>query len=117
MTLKQTRWLIAVCAVCAVPATWAVAQEPSGAPTAEEQALERFCADQHPCVIINGHASTDPNAEPKLVNPVAALAAGGRPPSACPEIAAEYRARGIDPDAFVGPCPEKPPPSEDGRAP
>lgn len=85
----------------------------------QQAALDRFCANQHPCVIINGAA--DPSAgdeKARLMTPGEALAASGRGPGACPEARDAYQQSGVDPDAFVGPCPkELPAAGPEGSAP
>ena len=98
-------------------ATEGTADQTASAPASEQAALDRFCSEQGPCVIVNGNA--DPNAGDSvssLVTPGEALAASGRPPSACPKADDAYEAIGVDADAFVGPCPKGPPPSGPGAA-
>lgn len=85
--------------------------------TAQEAAMDRFCSDAGPCVIVNGAA--DPSAgddESRLITASQALAATGKPPSACPKADAAYSEIGIDADAFVGGCPDELPPSSDAAA-
>jgi hypothetical protein len=77
-------------------------------PTAQQAAMDRFCSDEGPCVVINGAA--DPDAvddESHLSTAAQALAATGKPPSACPQADAAYSEVGIDADAFIGGCPEE----------
>lgn len=94
----------------------AVAQGGSDAATQEQAAIDRFCADQHPCVIVNGEASPEAqDSEARLVSAGEALAESGKPASACPEARTAYAETGIEVDAFVGPCPKGPPAGE-GRA-
>ena len=77
-------------------------------PSPQQAALDRFCANQHPCVIVNGAA--DPGAgddNPRLTTVGDALATSGKAPAACPEARAAYARVGIDADAFVGGCPKQ----------
>jgi hypothetical protein len=102
---------VAALFTCAAVAGLAMAAESSpDAASPEQAALERFCANEHPCVVVNGAA--DPAAtgdDADLVRLGESLAASGKPPSACPKAHAAYAAAGIDADAFVGPCPSAPP--------
>ena len=104
---------LAALVTCAAVAGLAMAagSSPDGA-SPEQAALERFCANEHPCVVVNGAA--DPAAgddEAKLVTVGESLAASGKPPSACPKARGAYAAAGVDADAFVGPCPSELPPA------
>ena len=95
---------------CAAVASLAVAQEPSTSSSPEQAALDRFCANQHPCVVVNGAADpSDSGSVPHLSTLGEALAASGKPPSACPQARNGYAAASLDVDAFVGPCPQAPP--------
>ena len=81
------------------------------APTGDEQAaLDRFCDDPGPCTIISGAADpTSGDGEATLVTPPEELADSGKPPSACPDATQAYRELGVQPDAYVGGCPDDPP--------
>ena len=99
-------------ALCAALASFALAHSSPTTTASEQVALDRFCADPEPCVIINGAA--DPSAgegEAELMTVGEALAEGGKRPSACPKADAAYSEAGVEPDAFVGPCPDAPAPS------
>jgi hypothetical protein len=96
-------------ALCAGLASIALAQgPPQPAPSAEQAALERFCDDPTPCTIINGGADPDATGDDAtLVTPGDALADTGKPPSACPAADAAYTDVGLEPDAFIGGCPDR----------
>lgn len=82
----------------------------------EQAALDRFCAGQHPCVIVNGAADPDAGEDQsRLVTAGEALAATGKSPGACPEARAAYARIGIDADAFVGGCPKELPKASPGE--
>jgi hypothetical protein len=83
----------------------------------EPAPIHPLCADQHPCVIVNGAA--DPAAtgdEAHLVTPEELLDDAAKPPSACPAADAAYEDIGVEPDAFVGRCPRQLPPADSAIA-
>ena len=88
----------------------AVAQTGDGENTTptEQEALEELCRGPSGCLLINGFA--DPSAgdsnDAGLVQLDHAIAAWGKPASACPEAAAAFEAAGAPVDGFMGPCPD-----------
>jgi hypothetical protein len=88
----------------------AIAQTGNGENTTsaeQKAALEERCFAPSGCMLINGFA--DPNAgdsnDAGLVRVGHAIAAWGKPASACPEAAAAWEAAGAPVDGFIGPCP------------
>ncbi len=107
--IRHVALALAALTACAAAASLAIADEPAPESAGPEQAaLERFCGDRDPCVVINGAANPDSGDEAKLTTLGKALAASGKPADACPEARQAYEDVGIKADAFVGPCPEGP---------
>ena len=79
--------------------------EPTGVSAAAPAGEAAVCAPAEPCTLVNGYATpTTKDDDEKLVT-LADVLDEARPASACPAIARNYAAVGIELDGVLGPCP------------
>ena len=96
---------LAAGALALVVATGAAGGEPTSAAPAVAAGEAAVCAPAEPCTLVNGYATATTKDDDEKFVTFADVLDEVRPASACPAIARDYAAVGIELDGVLGPCP------------